>query len=174
VTPNRLRLTALALLTLAVLSGCSATPDPDPTPTPAFASEEEAFAAAEELYLEYSEAVNARIAGKAEPNPQDFLIGHALEADIDAGRYFEEHGLQISGTSAVRSFTGVRVEGAGRDVTITVIVCLDASGIRAIDAHGVDVTPADRGDTVAQMVEFVGTRTELWIADEKSESADQC
>src|SRR5690606_38234156 len=43
----------------ALLVGCSPEPDPTPTPTAAFASEEEAFAAAEETYRAYIDAFNA-------------------------------------------------------------------------------------------------------------------
>jgi hypothetical protein len=174
VIPKRLRLAPLALLLLAVTSGCSATPKPEPTATPAFASEEEAFAAAEKLYLEYNEAGNAKMAGESTPNPQDFLIGTALEADIDGGRFLAEQGLRISGSAAVTSFVGIEVVGTGRIVTIVAVVCLDATAVHVFDEAGTDVTPADRGDTVAQRVEFVGAKGELWIGSESSESPEEC
>jgi hypothetical protein len=174
VIPKRLRLAPLALLLLAVTSGCSATTKPEPTPTPAFASEEEAFAAAEETYREYIDAVNARIAGESSPSPQDFLIGLALEADIDGERFFEEQGLLTSGAGAVISFSGSEYETSGKDTTIRAFVCLDATSIRVSDAAGTDVTPADRGNIVAQNVEFIRVDSELLIAQELPTSADAC
>jgi hypothetical protein len=174
VTPNRLRLTALALLTLAVLSGCSPTPEPEPTPTPAFASEEEAFAAAEETYGEYIEAVNARIAGESSPSPQDYLMGLALETDIDSERYLEEQQLRTSGSISMTSFSGTALKDNGRETTITAFVCLDATQIRVLDSHGTDITPAERGDVVAQLVEFIRVGTEFKIADEYEASAGEC
>ena len=78
--------TAAVLLAASVvaLTGClGSAPDPTPTPTAVFTSEEEAFAAAEETYRAYIDAVNARRADpRSEPDPQSFLIGEAQEADI--------------------------------------------------------------------------------------------
>ncbi|MCB8044373.1 hypothetical protein JM654_09380 [Microbacterium oxydans] len=46
------------VLGVMVLAGCTPSPAPTPTPTAVFASEEEAFAAAEETFTEYVLALN--------------------------------------------------------------------------------------------------------------------
>ena len=166
---------ALALaLTAAALSGCAPAPEPSPTPTAMFASEEEAFAAAEEVYRAYNEAGNARIAGKSSPNPQDFLIGEALEADIDGIRFFDEHNLRLSRGGAVASIEGVEYSTVGADAHVSVVVCLDVSEVRLLDANGADVTPAERGDVVSQMVEFIGPPANLRISLESEGDVEKC
>ncbi|MET0860918.1 MAG: hypothetical protein ABW091_07810, partial [Microbacterium sp.] len=55
--PRLLPLSVALVLASAALSGC--TPQPAPTPTPTgFATEDEAFAAAEETYRAYVDALN--------------------------------------------------------------------------------------------------------------------
>lgn len=164
---------ALAVVA-AALSGCAPAPEPTPTPTPAFASEEEAFAAAEEVYREYNEAGNARIAGESDPDPQDFLIGEALEADIDGIRFLQEEGLRLVGVNSLTSFTGVDASGLDSEPTISARICLDGSGLHVRDANDADVTPQDREEVVAQLVTFVRVGDQLKITTESAASAEEC
>ncbi|MFK0401787.1 hypothetical protein ACIQTT_05610 [Microbacterium sp. NPDC090225] len=164
---------ALALVAAAV-SGCAPAPEPSPTPTPAFASEEEAFAAAEEVYRAYNEAGNARIAGESSPDPQDFLIGEALEADIDGVRFLQEEGLFLSGVSALTSFTGVDVADLSGDPTVRARICLNGRELRVLNSNGMDVTPQDRNEVVAQLVTFVRVDDQLMITTESDAPAEEC
>lgn len=149
-------------------------PVPTPTPTPAFASEEEAFAAAEEYYDAYVAAGNARIGGHQSPNPQDFLVGSALQADLDGVRFLQEQGLHLVGAGALTSFTGVDLRQADGHATVLALACLDTTGVRVIDASGADVTPADRAEVVAQLVEFVSQDGNIQIASESDAKAESC
>ena len=162
------------MLAVMLFSACSPAPEPTRTPTPAFASEEEAFTAAKETYAAYMEAGNARIAGASSPNPQDFLIGAALEADVDGVRFLREQGLHLTGTGALAAFTGVEVDQAGGHASVIAIACLDTTGVRVIDAAGSDVTPPDRKEVVAQLVEFVGEGGKLQITAESDAEDDEC
>lgn len=166
----------LAPLALAatVLSACTPAPEPDPTPTAAFASEEEAFAAAEETYRAYNEAGNARRGGVSEPNPQDFLIGTALEGDIDALRQLQDAGLRLEGDVSVSSFTQREVSLEAGSTQVTSVVCLDASETRILDDKAQDVTPADRSDTVTQVITFTEVEGRFLIAAEASGEDNQC
>lgn len=164
---------ALAVVA-AALSGCAPAPEPSPTPTAMFASEEEAFAAAEEVYRAYNEAGNARIAGESSPDPQDFLVGEALEADLDGVRFLQEEGLLLAGVSTLSSFTGVDVAGLNGDPTVQAHVCLDGRELRVVDANGSDVTPSDRDEVVAQLVTFVRVDDQLKITTESDASAKEC
>jgi len=155
----------LGLAAAAVmLSGCLApAPEPTPTSTAVFASEDEAFAAAEETYRAYIDAENARSADPtSDPEPQSFLVGEALEADIDARREFQKRGMSIVGTSAVVSVTGTAADLTVGDVTVT--TCLDSSLSRVLNDAGEDITPTDRDSTVAATVKLVPLDGEMRIA----------
>jgi hypothetical protein len=161
----------LALTFAAALSGCAPAPEPSPSPTPAFASEEEAFAAAEEVYRAYNEAGNARIAGEESPDPQDFLIGEALEADIDGIRLFDEQGIHLSGAASVGDVSGLSVT----TTTVLASVCIIATDVRVIDAEGADVTPADRPESSVLHVTFTEVDGDLLISrSELVEGVEGC
>ena len=80
------------------------TPDPTPTPSPTgFASDEEAFAAAEDTYRAYIDALSARQTGDESVDPLDFLTGQALEDAINSDRQLELEQLELSGPITVTS-----------------------------------------------------------------------
>lgn len=164
--------TTVALVTLTALAttgGCSASPEPKPTPTPLFASEEEAFAAAEEVYREYNEAVNAERRGASEPDPRDYLIGLALEGDTDARNELRDRGLTIDGDGLVAAFDEEEVELAPSP-RVVAIACLDVSGTRVLDQTGQDVTPAEREAHVPLQVTML-TRGDTWAISESTSAA---
>lgn len=154
--------------------GCAPEPAPTPTPTPAFASEEEAFAAAEEVYRAYNDAGNARRAGKDHLDPQHHLTGTALEGDIEAQNLLDSHGLRVVGDAEVISFTGESMEANGPEISIVGLVCLDVSSVTLLSDAGQDVTPIERGDVVAQRVSFLGSGESLLISDESSAESNEC
>lgn len=172
------RITALAagaLVVLApVLAGCGPSPAPTPTPTAAFASEEEAFAEAEKVYREYVDALNARNAGDADPDPQEYLVGQALEGDIDTQRNLESEGLALRGAIELRTFIIDVAELKNRDTTVVATACLDISDARLIGSDGSDVTPAGRPDLVAQEVTLEGARKRLAITLESEGDVSRC
>lgn len=160
---------ALALtLTAAALSGCAPAPEPSPTPTAMFASEEEAFAAAEEVYRAYIDA------GNNGADESDFLVGQALEAEIDTLRYLDENGLTLDGTSALTSFVGVEATVTPTDTTIEVLLCLDVSKTRVLDSSGSDVTPADRANRVSLDVSFVTVESAVLISESTTSEEGAC
>ncbi|KJL42448.1 MULTISPECIES: hypothetical protein [Microbacterium] len=140
------------LLALA-LAGCT-TPEPvEPTPTPAFSSEEEAFAAAEETYRAYVDALNARHADPAAtPSPTDFLIGQALESELDTQSILAEQERSIVGDAEMTRFAGTNFANDLGEVTA--VVCLDVSNSRVVDSDGTDVTPSDRPPVLALEIVF--------------------
>ncbi len=84
------RMTALVLAAVT-LSACAPTPTPSPTPTAAFASEEEAFAAAEEVYRAYIAASNdvdfqdpSTFEPLADYTTGDYYLDEAQAAEIKA------------------------------------------------------------------------------------------
>lgn len=165
---------ALLVMAGATLSACSPTPEPSPTPTAAFASEEDAFAAAEEVYRAYNDAGNARRSGQPTPDPQDFLIGSALEGDIDALNELRDADLHLEGSVDMALFTGIEADLARQPSQILALVCLDTLGTRVLNGNGEDVTPSNRDSKVAQQVTFVLTEAGLRISAEESDKDAQC
>ncbi|MFJ4175686.1 hypothetical protein [Microbacterium sp. NPDC089696] len=173
----RRRLSLIAIGALAVggmLSGCAPSPAPTPTPTPAFASDEEAFAAAEEVYRAYIAALNARAAGRSIPNPRNYLIGRALESDIDGQEYLDGNGLSLQGTVAVTDLILGHVEHMTTGVQVSATACIDLSESETLDQDGDIVTPIDRPSVIAQAVRFVYVDTSFLITEETEAEATSC
>lgn len=149
------RATAVAVsiaLSTAALAACSpAAPAPTPTPT-GWASDEEAFAAAEETYRAYIDATNAYFQDpKTVAQPTQFLTGQALEDEIDSVRAYEEAMVRPAGELHLLSIQGVEVQ-AGR---IDIHVCIDVRDSRVVDFNGKDVTPQGRQPFASVLVTAV-------------------
>ena len=154
---------ALSVMLVLALAGCTTSDAVEPTPTPGFASEEEAFAAAEETYRAYVDAVNARREDPAAENPQHFLIGSALEADIDTQRLLDESDVRIVGPNTLTTFEGL--SSAEDMMNVTAVACVDASTSQVVNEQGQNVTPADRDTSVALDVTFLLVDGELMISE---------
>ncbi|MCI1019466.1 hypothetical protein HWD99_12595 [Microbacterium sp. C5A9] len=173
---TRARSAAVAMVAIALSSllGCAPEPAPVPTPTPAFASEEEAFAAAEEVYRAYNDALNERRAGDPDADPQRFLTGGALEVDIDTQNTLVSNGLSAVGTATIDSLMLESSEFYSNAVTIRLTVCTDVSALSLLDRAGANVTPAERGNTVALAVVLIGNGESLLISDALPMDDDPC
>jgi hypothetical protein len=137
---RRAALVATALL-LAGLTGCAGTPAATPTPTPTgFASEEEAFAAAEETYRAYVDELNAYHAGDEDADPLRFLSGELREREAEINRQSEEAGLRIEGDLKIASIEHVQASLVARAASVRLDVCSDASEWRLINTDGEDVS----------------------------------
>ncbi|MCM3780571.1 hypothetical protein [Microbacterium hydrocarbonoxydans] len=157
-----------------LLAGCSPSPDPSPTPTPAFASEEEAFAAAEEVYRAYLIEVEARAAGDPTADPQQFLIGQALEDDIEGQRALREAGLTVLGTASLRSFDSGQIKRMTPDVDLVARVCVDLASTRVTDTTGADRTPVERPPRAELEIRFTGSSKDLRIASSSATEELAC
>jgi Iap family predicted aminopeptidase len=165
VSSTRYPAVAFALaLTTAALSGCAPAPEPSPTPTPAFASDEEAFAAAEEVYRAYIDAVNAENRGDNSTKSFDFLTGTLLESELQNRRELDASGVHIEGDTVVLSFLGDKAKLDSVSTTITGIACLDISAARAFDEDGNDVTAAGRSNVYSVVVTLVESGSSLLIS----------
>lgn len=164
---------AVAVL-IGMLSACAPPPEPTPSPTPAFASEEEAFAAAEKVYREYVDALNSRNAGNADPDPQDFLHGSALEGDIDAQRYLDSAGLTLQGPIAIASLETELKSMSAAATSVIGYICLDLAGARTTDSSGTDVTPTERPDVLSQEVTLTHVDGRFVITNEEEGEDVRC
>lgn len=159
----------LALLAMAgaALSACSPTAEPSPTPTAAFASEEEAFAAAEETYRAYNDA------GNQGDDASEFLTGEALDSHISTQNYLRENELSLDGASEIVSFEGTNAL-LDPIAKIDVQVCLDVTGSRVIDASGQDVTPQGRENRWLLDITMSGTASILTISTSDVVEGETC
>lgn len=136
----------VACLAAFSLSAC-APPAPEPSPTPTgFASEEEAFAAAEETYRAYVDALNDVDLA----DPQTFepvyalLAGEALDGSKKELTSLHSQGLVKSGPTKLAEFTAIDInEDEG---SVEVGVCLDVSEVDIQDAEGASIVPPERKD----------------------------
>lgn len=153
---------AAVLISAAIgLAGCTPDPAPQPTPTPLFASEAEAFTAAEQVYRDYTDASNERRDGKADADPQNFLSGQALEDDINAQRTLRAKRLKVVGPNRVTSFRAFDYDQARGQIGAD--VCIDVTESRVLDDSGEDVTPSSRASLVALHVVMTQEHDRLQI-----------
>lgn len=137
-----------------MLAGCAPTPEPTPTPTAAFASEEEAFAAAEETYRAYTDALNA-----IDPkNPEtfertyEFSGGGFQSADRENFSTMHAEGYVIDGDALVTRFVGKEVdESLDR---VVAVICVDVSNVTIHDSTGASVVNPNRPDVYEIEVTF--------------------
>lgn len=145
----------VVLAALGCLAGCAPTPTPSPTPTAAFASEEEAYAAAEKVYRAYNDALNeVDPVDPATFEPLFVLTSGAFEA-ADRKFFSAMHadGHLISGDAVVLSVAG---DSASTDYgQIALHVCLDVSAVKIVDANGASLVASTRPDVYALSVELV-------------------
>lgn len=132
---------AAAAVLVAALSACTpaATPTPSPTPT-GFASEEEAFAAAEETYRAYVAESNRVLAGDVEADPLLYLGGQALADEEEVQRLLDDSGQRLKGEFNLESFEGE----SWTSNQVQAFACLDLAEVRIVSADGEDLTPEDR------------------------------
>jgi len=164
----------LLVLTGSLLAGCSPAPEPTPTPTAAFASEEEAFAAAEETYRDYTSALNqVDISNPDTFEPLFDLTSGDFEA-ADRETFSELHAAdyELTGETRVASFRGVSSDKALQE--ITAIVCVDVSQSGVVDQSGQSKTAPDRPDMNALRVTFVLSGARMLIDHATREESNSC
>lgn len=128
------------------LAGCG-TPEPaEPTPTPAFSSEAEAFAAAEETYRAYVEALNQ--VDLSDPNTFEPLYELTTgEASAGARQTFSQmhaDGWTVDGPTLVALVEPSAAQPKSDSVNLD--ICLDVEGVTVVDDTGASVVAADRLD----------------------------
>lgn len=146
-------LLATALMT-ATLTGCGpAAPTPTPTPT-GFASEEEAFAAAEATYRAYVDALNQ--VDLSDPTTFEevyrWTTGDANAAERESLSSMHADGWVVSGESDVTAFYP---EAWGSDGAVKAIACVEVSEVSLVDKTGTSVVPSDRPPSYALELVFV-------------------
>jgi hypothetical protein len=151
---------AVTVAGMLLLAGCGGgdpipTLPPTPTATPIFASEEEAFAAAEDAYAAYRE-MSDRISAEGGASPERitaFVTETRLTDELRGFATLREAGLRIEGEASFEVLSVQKYEELGIDAEVVFYACSDLSGSRVLDETGRDVTPTDRQDRL--MLEVV-------------------
>jgi hypothetical protein len=148
VNARHVALTALLAVALMV-SGCSGSPEPVGT-TQGFATEEEAFAAAEETYRAYVDALNQVDLS----DPATFEPVFALTTgDANANTRQTLSEMHANGWTVVGNSLPATVEPVDYvRPAVTLAVCLDVSDVEVVDAGGESVVADDRGDVQSVLV----------------------
>ncbi|MFT4052836.1 MAG: hypothetical protein QM677_11395 [Microbacterium sp.] len=140
-------------LALGITLTTACAPDPSPTPSPSttgFASEEEAFAAAEATYRAYVDALNeVDLSDPATFEPVfSTLSGSALEDEKKSLSEMHADQLTVSGESEVVGFYLLTT------TPLTTVACLDVSAVALTDANGVSQVSDTRPDVYSFEVSF--------------------
>lgn len=167
-------LVASALLALLALTGCSPDAAPSPTPTPLFASEDEAFAAAEATYRAYNDALNA--VDPADPATFEAVFenttGDFQAVDRENLSVMHAEGLTISGENAVVGFRPL-------DATTTfdelhARICIDVSSVQILDKSGASRVAPDRAPIYVADVTFIRHHDHLAISHAAKSEESSC
>lgn len=151
------------LLTVGVLSACAPEPEPKPTPTAAFANEDEAFAAAEEVYRAYNDALNSIDPTDTTTFEPLFELssGSFEKADRKNLSVMNAEGHKIEGASVIVSFRGER--STPKLDEIQAVACLDVHNVKVTDAAGNSLVSPNRPDIYALHLTFVEYEGSLLI-----------
>jgi len=142
------------LALICTLAGC-ATPTPEPTPTPTgFATEDEAFAAAEAIYREYIDRANeVDLSDPSTFEPlYELTTGAALKADKEQFSEMHAEGYTRIGTSRIELIAPRDADLEADHVELD--ICLDNSEIDVLDRNGQSIVSPDRPDIIPMRVTF--------------------
>ncbi|MFS0733240.1 hypothetical protein ABC304_14745 [Microbacterium sp. 1P10UB] len=148
---------AVSTLAAALLSGCTGEPAPVAS-TPTFATEDEAFAAAEQTYRNYVDALNqVDLSDPATFEPvYAWTTGDANAADRKSFASLHADGVTVDGKTSVSLMQGT---GFTADPpAFTLAVCLDVSDVRLSNPDGSSAVPSDRPDLQSRDVLMEGSQ----------------
>jgi hypothetical protein len=136
---------AALVTTVLLMGGCSVTPEPEET-APAFATEEEAFAAAEQTYRAYVDALNQVDLSDPETFEPVFALTTGDLNNSDRKNFSQWHadGYSLSGQSFIELVQTIStdVPDGGREVAIG--VCYNVEAVVVLDDAGRSLVDEDR------------------------------
>lgn len=174
ISPSILRLLAVLTIGVSMLSGCAPAPESTPTPSPAFSSEEEAFAAAESTYREFTRRLNeVDTSDPATFEPlYELSTGDFEESDRRAYSAMHAEGIKVKGETRILSFRGT--ESSPPFESVRAVVCVDVSDVEVIDSNGVSRVAPDRPNQYVLSMTFVSERGRYAISSAQVESEAAC
>jgi hypothetical protein len=159
VTREILATLAGAGLIVITLAGCATPASPPLTPSatrsPVFASDEEALKAATDAYAAYL-AMSDTIAQEGGKDPErikDYVTASQYEIQAKDLADFRAHGYFAQGSS---KFDSLKLQQRAATV-VGIYVCVDVTGVRLLDARGVDATPTTRPNRLPMEVQLTSS-----------------
>ncbi len=151
-----------ALMTVG-LTGCFGEPPaPSVTPSPTgFATNEEAYAAAEQAYRDYIDATNLRNEGRVGPDPAQYVTPAIAENLSENAAQRKAEGITITGRARILD---IAIQ-SGDTERVLLQACLDQTSVRQIDSSGADVTPSDRANIPAMKYTFIRESNRMLMSD---------
>jgi hypothetical protein len=139
------------LAAVTLMSGCFGSPGPVET-TPAFPSEEEAFAAAEETYRAYVDALNQVDLSDPETFEPVFALttGDANAAAKQSLSQMHADRWEVGGQSEV---VWVKPGTRNDDDAVSIDICVDVSAVTLTGADGASQVAPDRPDRQQMVVQ---------------------
>lgn len=166
-----------AFVLLGVLAGgmlgCAPEPEPSPTPTAAFASEEEAFAAAEEVYRAYIAASNeVDLSDPSSFEPlEEFTEGSYQSDEREELSELHAEGVVQTGEIHVIWFHPTTSD---LDSTVEAVACNDVSETDLLDRNGDSLVSPSRPPAYAIKLLFNISDTGLRLAASNAIEDDEC
>ncbi len=162
----RVLVAAFALATIAATAGCTpSAPAPSPTPS-GFADEAEAFAAAEETYRAYVDALN-RVDLSDPATFEDvyrWTTGDLNASDREGLSRYHAEGFTVSGETVIDLMSADEWSPSAGETTLN--VCLNVSDIDLVDPAGVSQVSPGRVDVQSLRVSLIGgARDDLRISN---------
>ena len=147
--------TLAAFAVVGALVGCAPSSEPTPTPT-GFASEAEAFEAAEATYRAYVDALNEVDLSDPETFEPVFALttGAANSGARETFSGYHANGWQVEGTT-VATLVEADNSTLASDESLTLAICLDVSDVRVVDTDGESVVSDDRPPVQPMSVRLV-------------------
>lgn len=132
-------------LVIGLATGCQ--PEPAPSPSaPVFANEEEAFAAAEETYRAYVDALNQ--VDLSDPETFEavyaWTTGELNASDRKGLTNYHAEGVSVDGQSRIALIQPAEVNASTGSIDLA--VCIDVSEVEVKDKTGATVVDPDRVD----------------------------
>lgn len=171
---SRVRAAALLAVAAVALSACGPAAEPTPTPTAAFASEEEAFAAAEETYRAYNDALEQ--VDTTDPTTfaplYELTAGGVNASDRESFSELQANGYTVHGRTEVVWFEPMSASPSLQRVTAQ--ACLDVSKVEVQDANGTSQVNPDRPDIYALELTFVLHQQQMLLEAAKRIDEPSC
>jgi hypothetical protein len=181
------RLTPLALVAALalVLGGCvpqdgKATPAPSSSAIPAFATDEEALAAATKAYAAYLAVTDAILMdGGANPDREkEVAVRKQLKDDLAGFAKASKARAHSTGSTKFEKTQLQQYSPARQGKNIVVVyLCEDVSAVDVLDANGVSLVSKSRPNRVSYEVTFDASKREanqLLVADKEPWSGQIC
>ncbi|SFO05480.1 hypothetical protein [Mycetocola miduiensis] len=153
------------LLGSVMLGGCTPAPPATPTPTSTaiFASEDEALAAATDVFTAYLAAYDSAMAdgGRDLATVREYVSDDYF-AEVSEPGTIVTNGWHTSGVSTFEVKEVPHFDASNNSANIHLNICRDITGIRVLDMNDHDVTPPDREMRVPLAVSFAVATDDEW------------